>query len=105
MATNAESRVIEVPVGGTFDVPLEGVPTSGFRWELSIPDEARELIDPLGDEWEQASGLAGGPAVQRFRFRASGAGEATLTFRYARPWEEAPPREERTVSVRIESAG
>ena len=93
--------MIDVPVGATFDVRLEGIPSSGFRWSLSIPDEARELIASLGDDWEQASGLAGGSAVQRFRFRASAPGEATLTFRYARPWEEAAPRDERSVSVRI----
>jgi predicted secreted protein len=104
VAKNAQSRMIEVPVGATFDVPLESVPTSGFRWELSIPDEARELVAPLGDEWQQNSCLAGGSAVQRFRFRASAPGEATLTFRYGRPWEDKPPREERTVSVRIDPA-
>lgn len=99
---HSESDVVEASVGAEFDVALQGVPTSGFRWELSIPDEARELITPLGDEWEGASGLAGGSAVQRFRFRASRPGEATVTFRYARPWEEGAPREERTVLVRIE---
>ncbi|HEY3106846.1 MAG TPA: protease inhibitor I42 family protein [Gaiellaceae bacterium] len=104
METNAENHMVEVSVGGTFDVPLEGVPTSGFRWELSIPDEARKLIAPLDEKWEADACLPGGPAVQRFRFRASAPGEATLTFRYARPWEDQPPRDERTVSVRIEPA-
>ncbi|HEY3069940.1 MAG TPA: protease inhibitor I42 family protein [Gaiellaceae bacterium] len=105
MSPEPDSPVIEVGVGDTFDVPLEAVPTSGFRWELSTPEDAHGVVALLKDEWEGASGSVGGPAVQRFRFRASGPGEVTLTFRYARPWEERSPREERTVTVLVAPSG
>jgi predicted secreted protein len=98
---------LSATVGETFDVSLEGMPTTGFVWEVEIPPEARGLIEPLGSGWTparssdaQASPVAGAPAIQRFQFRALAPGEITLTFRYRRSWETTDAVR-RTVMVRI----
>jgi predicted secreted protein len=99
----AQPPPVQANVGDTFDVRLEGVPTSGYTWELDavgLPDlvefVAAELVAPQGQ-------IAGGPAVQVFRFRAARPGKALLRFRYRRRWETQPLRETQ-VEVAIHSA-
>jgi predicted secreted protein len=93
---------IVAPVGGTFEVLLEGAPTAGFVWEAELPEDGQRLVEPAGTEWRQtASQRLGAPAVQVFRFRALRRGRATLRFRYRRPWESRP-LQERLVPVQIE---
>ena len=91
---------VQAKPGETFDVRLEGIPTSGYTWELDprgLPEEvefvAAETVPPQGQ-------VAGGPAVQVFRFRAARPGDALLRFRYRRRWETEPLRETQ-VSVTI----
>jgi predicted secreted protein len=92
---------VRATVGETFDVPLEGIPTSGYIWELDprgLPDQ----VEFLAAEMTPATGqIAGGLAVQAFTFRAVRAGEGRIRFRYRRRWEAEPSRETTiTVSVR-----
>jgi predicted secreted protein len=89
----AQPPPVQASVGDTFDVRLEGIPTSGYTWELDaagLPDlvelVAAELVAPQGQ-------IAGGAAVQVFRFRAARSGEVRLRFRYRRRWEAQPLRE------------
>ena len=93
---------IVAPVGGTFEVSLEGTPTAGFVWEAEVPRNERQLVEPEGSEWRRPQGrVLGGKAVQVFRFRALRGGYATLRFRYRRQWESAP-LQERLIPVHIE---
>jgi predicted secreted protein len=93
---------IVAPVGGTFEVRLEGTPTAGFVWEAELPGDGQQLVEQAGTEWRQTAPQSlGGPAVQVFRFRALRRGRATLRFRYRRPWESRP-LQERLVPVQIE---
>jgi predicted secreted protein len=89
----AQPPPIQATIGETFDVRLEGIPTSGYTWELDplgLPDMvefiAAELVAPQGQ-------VAGAAAVQVFRFRAARPGETHLRFRYRRRWEAEPLRE------------
>jgi predicted secreted protein len=88
----AQPPPVRATVGETFDVRLEGIQTSGYTWfdPGGLPDMVRfvtaELVAPEGL-------VAGGPAVQVFRFRAVRSGEARLRFRYRRRWEETQLRE------------
>jgi predicted secreted protein len=92
---------VETSVGEEFELDLEGVPTSGFRWEVAgLPDDKVQLV---GEDVEAASGPIGGSARERFRFRALAAGEAEIRFAHRRPWESKPPAEERTYRVTIHS--
>lgn len=99
---------VTAKVGETFEVGLEGAPTTGFVWEVDIPSEARRMIEPLGSDWTLAGSevdapgrpKVGAPATQRFRFAALAPGEVTLTFRYRRSWE-TKESDRRTVVVRI----
>lgn len=93
-------------MGATFEVSLEGSPTTGFTWEAELPPSERELVEPVGTEWRRSDDKKklGGSATQIFRFRALRRGETTLRFRYRRPWESGAISE-RLVPVHIEEAG
>jgi predicted secreted protein len=92
---------IHAKVGEAFEVPLQATPTAGFRWELSFPTEAADLVAFVGSEWQQMQpGLIGGSATQVFRFNAVAPGELTLVFEYRRPWEVSE-RKRQAVHVRI----
>jgi predicted secreted protein len=91
---------VRAAMGETFDVRLEGTPTSGYVWELdlrAIPD----TVEFISAETITSPGaIAGGPAVQVFRFRAVRPGDAHIRFRYQRRWETEAIREtEITVTV------
>jgi predicted secreted protein len=88
--------------GETFEVTLEGVPGSGFRWEPELP-EGKSPVVALGDEVEGADpSRVGGSAVQRFRFQAVEPGKVELRFVYRRSWEDDPPLEKRAFAVVVE---
>jgi len=99
----AQPPPVRATTGETFDVRLEGIPTSGYSWELD-PHGLSGMVELIAAELVLPPGqAAGGAAVQVFRFRATGSGEARLRFRYRRRWEAKPLRETQ-VSVTITAA-
>ncbi|HEY7195577.1 MAG TPA: protease inhibitor I42 family protein [Gaiellaceae bacterium] len=84
--------------GQEFTIELEGVPTSGYRWEPVLPEDERRIA--LLDESVEPGGPGlGGKAMQRFRFAAREVGELELGFVYRRPLGDAEPLEERAFRV------
>ncbi len=81
---------IRQPVGATFDVELEAVPTAGFRWTLT--GSGGGPVVQLVDSAVTPGAAVGGRARQRFTFRAVSAGTTTLTFSYGRSWDREPRR-------------
>ena len=94
------SEIITVSPGQEFEIVLEGVPASGFTWQLSHDTDTASVIEELGHEWKADTSLVGGRAAEHFRFRALAVGEARLRFQYRRAWE-SEAREERTFTVRV----
>ena len=90
-----------VQEGKVFKIELDGTPTAGFTWEVTITPEISRLIELLESTWEHKSEAIGGMAVQQFRFRAIAPGKITLIFRYRRPWE-GTDRDQRAYTVSIE---
>lgn len=80
------SETIDVKVNQEFRIPLKSIATAGYVWKIeSLPD----AIQFLGTENEKPAGdiKPGDPITQVFRFRALKAGEYTILFVLARPWE------------------
>jgi inhibitor of cysteine peptidase len=77
---------IRLAVGETFDVALEGNPTTGFGWLVDAVDN--EVVMQRGDfVFTPASDLIGAGGVLTLTFEAMGAGETELELIYARPFE------------------
>ena len=92
------SETIDAKVDQEFRIPLKSIGTAGYVWKIeSLPD----AIQLLGTENEKpASDIKPGDSTsQVFRFRALKAGEYTILFVLARPWENKTI-ETRTVTVR-----
>jgi inhibitor of cysteine peptidase len=90
-AENA-GQTIEMNVGDTLSVELEGNPTTGFTWEVAEMDLS--VLKQIGEtEFETDSDLVGAGGVLTLRFEAIGSGQTTLKLVYHRPWEQDVPPE------------
>ncbi len=81
---------LELNVGDTFDVRLEGNPTTGFTWQV-LPSE-----DPvcalIGEpQFLESAPRVGAPGDFVFTFEAITEGTEDLTLVYRRPWEDTEP--------------
>jgi inhibitor of cysteine peptidase len=92
---------IEISVGDTFDVVLEGNPTTGFGWIVESGDSA--IVEVTGEpEFEPESDLVGAPGEFTFVFEGMSPGTTTLEFAYRRSFETAPPQSTFTLTVTVE---
>jgi len=92
------SETLDAKVDQEFRIPLKSIGTAGYVWKIeSLPD----AVQRLGTENEKpASDIKPGDSTsQVFRFRALKAGEHTIVFVLARPWENKTI-ETHTVTVR-----
>lgn len=95
------NKTVRARVGEKFKVPLEGNPTTGFRWEVEVAPKGSNLVAIVRDEFEADTSQPGAPAIQLFEFQAIAPGTLKLVFHYRRAWEKIEPREERIISVTI----
>jgi inhibitor of cysteine peptidase len=91
---------VAAKVGDHIVVRLPENPTTGFRW--SGQPTGLDLLQLESDEFAQgASGAVGGGGVRVLRYRATGAGRASLSLELARPWETNAPRSQFRIEVSV----
>jgi predicted secreted protein len=78
-------------VGEEFSIVVASNPSTGFSWKVVEPLDARVAFVAQSYEGAPPVGStpmpgAGGKAT--LRFKAVSTGEASVTIRYARPWEQ-----------------
>jgi inhibitor of cysteine peptidase len=92
---------VELRVGDTMEVVLDGNPTTGFQWETAAMDAS--VLKQLGEPgFEPYTNLMGSGGTFTFRFGAVASGQTLLKLVYHRPWEKDVPSEktfEVTVTV------
>ena len=86
-------------------VSLAGNPTTGYSWTLTKIDGT--ALEQVGDIQYVAdrvpAGMVGSGGTFVAHFRAAKAGQSTLTFGYARPWEKTtPPVKTFTVTIVVD---
>ncbi len=90
--------------GNTLTVALEGNITTGFQWTATLDGTA---LAPKEDAYKadksNQPAAAGGGGVHTFVYEAAGTGSATITFQYARPWEDEPPFRTAVVKVTVKN--
>ncbi len=67
---------------------LDANATTGYQWGYSIDGDAVEKTDDHYEVYEHEAGMVGVGGIQFFTFTAVKAGTATVTFKYARNWDE-----------------
>ena len=84
-------------------VVLDENVTTGYEWTYEVEGDAVQptndeplSAEDLGEKGEEP--LVGAPAAHLFEFAPKGSGEATITLRYERSWEDAKPA--KTVVIR-----
>ena len=85
-------KSIEVGASGTLTVKLGANPTTGYQWgdaqisnQAVISQQSYNYVEPENTD------MVGAPGTDVWVFDAKAAGTATITFSYARPWEEGTP--------------
>ena len=99
---NGESRqgdVISVAPGEEFEIRLASTPSAGYTWQVENYPGELQLVDSA-TKAPTGAPTVGDPMLQMFRFRATAAGDYTLSFVLKRAWETTP-LEGRTVRVRV----
>jgi len=92
-------RQLRLRPGQTFQVTLEGNPTTGYNWIVAQVDEA--VLKPVGEpDFKADSAAIGAGGKVMLRFQAVAAGQTGLSLAYKRPWEkDAQPEKTFIMSV------
>lgn len=94
---DSTAKVIQVTVGETFAVVLEGNPSTGYTWQADL-DHA--YLQQVAQEFEPAGEGVGAAGHEVCRFRALKAGRTRIAFAYQRPWDRQA-RDTRQIEVVI----
>lgn len=92
-------RTVQLPVGRTLEVVLEGNPTTGYLWEAAAGDTA--IIRQEGEaQFTPATSALGSSGKMTLRFTGVAAGQTVLKLIYHRPFEKnVPPSKTFEVTV------
>lgn len=90
---------IDLRVGDTLLVALDGNPTTGFDWALVGP--ASPALDLAERSFAVSSTALGAPGTVTYRFRAVAQGSTDLVMNYSRSFESVPPARTFKLTVRV----
>ena len=110
----AESTV-QVSEGATYDpdarqmiVALIENASTGYQWTYADTSEKSILSPTADDSLSMSEGdlpATGAPSLRMWRFDVKGSGETTLTFSYARSFEENSTCRTVTIHISVSEAG
>ncbi|WP_080800648.1 protease inhibitor I42 family protein [Arabiibacter massiliensis] len=90
---------------GDMIVMLDGNATTGYEWTSEITgstvtQDMDEYVEEGGAMDEAGKdAVAGAGGVHMFGYKANGSGDASITLKYARSWEESP--DDKTVVIEV----
>jgi len=83
------SSTVQLNVGDTLEIALEGNPTTGYTW--AVASNVAQLQQQGEWEFKRSSNLIGAGGVILLRLKAVREGEAALQLIYHRVWEKDVP--------------
>lgn len=86
-----ETQTVTIKNGQVFILKLKAYPSKGFSWALDMNPETLKTVVFKGRTVEEPNSdtMDGAPAYNIFTFNSLKAGEETLKFRCARPFDNA----------------
>ena len=92
--------------GKTVTVCLSSNPSTGYGWQTELEGGSVILTSSRYEEKETPGNvaIAGAGGYEYFTFTAVKAGEATVTFKYLRSWENEPPIKTVTAVLSVDEA-
>lgn len=99
LAASDAGKTINLAVGDSLSIKLEGNPTTGYNWQVTGIDLA--VLQPVGQPVFKASSMMmGAGGVITLNFKAVAAGTTQLQLGYMRAWElDIPPLETYEITV------
>lgn len=96
--SSANGMNITTKTGGTFEIELSSVPSSGFKWMLVEPlDDKIEYVDTRYDDppKDDPGGFMINNSVKEWMiFKAVKSGQATIQLKYVQPFNPDDPEAE-----------
>jgi inhibitor of cysteine peptidase len=99
LTVDSDGDVHDVGGGQEVHVVLPEIPTSGFRWSLSV-DGPVEVVD---DSYEAEGSGVGGGGSRRFVVRTRDGGRAELRAVLRQQWNPSEPAERWAASLDVAS--
>ncbi len=84
------ASTVEIIVGNTLEIALEGNPTTGYMWEVAYVD-TDVLIQVCEPEFRPKSDARGSGGKIIMSFKAVSVGQTLLKLMYHRPFEKNKP--------------
>jgi inhibitor of cysteine peptidase len=95
-------KTIAVKSGETFNIVLEGNPTTGFTWEVAA-DSAAPVVLQGDPAFKAESSAVGAGGQMTLTFKAAASGQGLLKLLYHQPWEQAtPPADTFEVNITVQ---
>ena len=94
---------VNIQVGNTLEIALEGNPTTGYTWEIA--PESGALLSQQGEaEFKPASSALGSGGIVTLRLKAMQPGNMKLKLIYHRTFEKnVPPLQSYEIGLVVES--
>lgn len=83
-------KTITVKSGETFNIVLDGNPTTGFTWEVA-PESSAPVALQGEPAFKAESSAVGAGGQLTLTFKATAAGQGLLKLLYHQPWEQTTP--------------
>jgi len=98
----AAPKHLESRVGWDVVITLASNRTTGYRWQLAEPVDKNILKLATVKYTPDQTGRVGSGGKEVWIFKAIGAGETVVSFKYVRPWEKnTPPANTQALTVRV----
>jgi len=91
------SKTIETDTCTDIAITLESNKTTGYGWDLSEPVDENKIKFISCEYVPDNTGLVGSGGKEIWVFRGVCPGKATISFKYARPWEKDDPGAKKAV--------
>jgi inhibitor of cysteine peptidase len=95
----ANDETLQVSVGASATLELDGNPSTGYSWVLDTGASANAELVTVADQGYAAAAaepgkrpVLGAPKKQKFEVTGVAAGEAKLVFNYVKAGEDAPAK-------------
>ncbi len=94
---------LDMTTGQMLNINLDSNITTGYKWNLVTPPDARVLKLLSSKYNEPKSTAAGAGGSETWQFQAVGRGTTSLKLGYARPFEpNTPPAKEFSITVNVQ---
>jgi len=93
-----QGQTVNVGPGGTLELSLPSNPSTGYTWLYVYPID-NDILTEVDHYFQSTSKALGASGKECWIFEAVGDGSSTISLKYCRPWEKAPP--EKTFEVKI----